>query len=120
MTDLSETLSNLTRQLAPHFRPEVLQGNPTCFQFTFNEAAPFHLQVSEDHFSFRVGRHEHPTLTLYIDSFTTCLGLLTGEISGMDAFMAGNYRADGHIVESQLLLYLFAPATPTVVYELKD
>jgi putative sterol carrier protein len=119
MTDLRESLTELTEQLAPHFHPEVLQGNPTCFQFTFEEAAPFYLRVSDDDFSFHAGRYDHPTLTLYIDSFATCLGLLTGEISGMDAFMAGTYRADGHIVESQLLLYLFAPATPTVVYEVK-
>jgi len=120
MTDLSYSLANLTSQLAPHFRPEVLQRNPTCFQFTFNEAAPFYLQVSEDEFSFHTGRHERPTLTLYIDSFATCWGLLTGEISGMDAFMEGTYRADGHIVESQLLLYLFAPVPTSAIYEVKD
>jgi putative sterol carrier protein len=120
MTDLSKSLANLSKRLTPHFRPEVLQGKATCFQFKFNESAPFFLQVTKNDFSFHTGRHEHPTLTLYIDSFATCIGLLTGEISGMDAFMAGTYRADGHIVESQLLLYLFAPAAPTVVHEVKD
>jgi putative sterol carrier protein len=120
MTDLRESLTELSEQLAPYFCPEVFQGNPTCFQFIFDEAAPFYLRVSEDDFSFHAGRHDHPTLTLYIDSFTTCLGLLTGKISGMDAFMAGTYRADGHIVESQLLLYLFAPEKPSNVYEVKD
>lgn len=120
MPDLTESLVNLTQQLAPRFRKEVFQGNPTCFQFTFDEAPPFHLRVSTNDFSFHAGLHESPTLTLYLDSFATCQELLTGELSGMDAFIEGKYRADGHIVESQLLLYLFAPAAPAVVYAVKD
>jgi len=33
--------------------------------------------------------------------------ILSGDIDGMEAFMAGDYRADGNIILSQLLLYLF-------------
>jgi hypothetical protein len=38
----------------------------------------------------------------------------------MQAFMDGRYRADGNIVLSQLLLYLFKSDDPTIVYEVQD
>jgi putative sterol carrier protein len=43
-----------------------------------------------------------------------------GTRDGMEAFMNGQYRADGNIVLSQLLLYLFKSADPTVVFKVKD
>jgi hypothetical protein len=37
----------------------------------------------------------------------------------MHAFMDGRYRADGNIVLSQLLLYLFKSNDPTIAYEIQ-
>jgi hypothetical protein len=38
----------------------------------------------------------------------------------MNAFMDGSYRADGNIVLSQLILYLFRSLEPVLNYEIKD
>ena len=43
-----------------------------------------------------------------------------GTMDGMVAFMTGRYRADGNIVLSQLLLYLFRSDDPTILYQVKD
>jgi hypothetical protein len=43
-----------------------------------------------------------------------------GTHDGMDAFMDGQYRADGNIVLSQLLLYLFKSADPAVAFKVQD
>jgi putative sterol carrier protein len=38
----------------------------------------------------------------------------------MQAFMTGRYRADGNIVLSQLLLYLFLPMDQTSIHSVRD
>ncbi len=41
-------------------------------------------------------------------------------MDGMRAFMDGSYRADGNIVLSQLILYLFKSDDPTLIYEVQE
>ena len=73
---------------------------------------------------FRVAVHpgieSPPTLTLWLDKHTTIWRLLEGTLDGMTAFMAGQYRADGNIVLSQLLLYLFQSPQALLAHEIKD
>ena len=85
-----------------------------------NNHKDFFLFVSQDLFSFNEGRATNPTLTLYLDHHETCWQLLMGTRDGMDAFMNGQYRADGNIVLSQLLLYLFKSSDPAVAFKVQD
>ena len=117
---LEELLEQKRRQIAPHFKPGFLQREMTVFQFDFKDEEPFYLEVGLDHFNFFPGRFDSPTVTLHVRDHETCWGLLEGSIDGMQAFMSGDYRADGHIVLSQLLLYLFKPNDPTLIYEVQD
>lgn len=107
-------------RLEPHFKPEVLQRDYTCFQFQFEEGDPFHLEVIGSVFEFNPGIHPDPTLTLYVDNHQTCWSLLEGSRDSMEAFMQGAYRADSNIVLSQLLLYLFKMEDPTIAYRVQD
>ena len=93
--------------LTPRFRPHFLPAGHIVFQFRLEQSSHFYLTTSQDHFEFLPGQHPTPTLTLYLPDQDTVFKLLTGEIDGMAAFMAGQYRADGNIILSQLLLYLF-------------
>ena len=104
---LSQTLKQKKLILQPHFNPNLLQRNSTVFQFQFTDDENFFLFVTERSFKFNPGNTANPTLTLLLDRHETCWQLLTGNLDGMTAFMEGNYRADGNIVLSQLLLYLF-------------
>lgn len=117
---LATRLEEKTRLLAPHFKPGFLQRHYTLFQFHFDEDEPFHLEVTTTDFEFRDGIAENPTIRLYVDSHDTCWGLIEGREDGMQAFMDGRYRADGNIVLSQLLLYLFKPAEHPNIYEVQD
>ena len=119
-TVLSELLTEKQKVLEPHFKPGLLQRNSTVFQFRFTKDEDFFLCVSQDTFSFNEGSATDPTLTLYLDHHETCWQLLMGTHDGMEAFMNGQYRADGNIVLSQLLLYLFKSADPTVVFKVQD
>jgi putative sterol carrier protein len=62
----------------------------------------------------------NPTLTFYLDHHETCWQLLIGTQDGMEAFMKGKYRADGNIILSQLLLYLFRRPDPAVAFKVQD
>ena len=104
---LSRTLKLKKLLLEPHFKPNLLQRSSTVFQFQFTGDKNFFLYVTKRSFEFNLGNAVNPTLTLLIDRHETCWELLTGNLDGMTAFMNGNYRADGNIVLSQLLLYLF-------------
>ncbi|MDA0979627.1 MAG: SCP2 sterol-binding domain-containing protein [Proteobacteria bacterium] len=113
-------LSALHERLAPHFKPAFIQRDYTCFQFRFDDGEPFFLTVTPTTFEFSQGEKPDPTLTLYLDNHETCEALLEGRINSMDAFMEGRYRADGNIVLSQLLLYLFRNDDPTIAYRVQD
>ena len=119
-TVLSELLTEKQKIFEPHFKPDLLQRASTVFQFRFTLDEEFFLSVSKDTFSFHEGRATDPTLTLYLDNHETCWQLLIGTRDGMDAFMNGQYRADGNIVLSQLLLYLFKTADPAVAFKIQD
>lgn len=117
---LHETLRLKEQELRPFFKPGFLQRDYTVFQFKFTDGEPFHLEVTEASFSMAPGMHEDPTVMLFLDNHTTCWELIQGRADGMNAFMEGRYRADGHIVLSQLLLYLFKANDPTNIHEVKD
>lgn len=119
-TVLSELLTEKQKAFEPHFKPDLLQRTSTVFQFRFISGEDFFLSVSQDLFSFNEGSATDPTLTLYLDHHETCWQLLIGTRDGMDAFMNGQYRADGNIVLSQLLLYLFKSADPTLTFKVQD
>lgn len=117
---LRQLLLEKKGELAPNFKAGFLDRPNTIFQFLFEETDPFFLTVDTEDFEFIPGLHENPTLTLNLKDHDTCWGLLEGRINGMDAFMAGTYRADGNIVLSQLMLYLFKNNDASIVYEVQD
>ena len=117
---LNQLLQAKTDELAPHFKPGFLAREYTSFQFTFTAGEPFHLMVINDGVEFVAGRTDNPTVTVLVEDHETCWGLLNGSLDGMRAFMEGKYRADGNIVLSQLLLYLFKSNDPTLIYEVQD
>ena len=117
---IDDWLEELQRDLLTHFKPELLGRTRTVFSFEFDNDAPFHLIVQDNTFTFSKGLHENPIIRLYVSDHKTLKGLLTGSVDGMDAFMQKRYRANGNIVLSQLLLYLFKPDRPTIAYEVRD
>lgn len=118
-TDLAATLANKTAEFAPHFKPGFLSREETIFQFSLSSGERFYLVVTPGTFEFQAGNHDAPTLQVAISDLDTCWGLLEGRLDGMQAFMEGKYRADGNIVLSQLLLYLFKSNDPTIAYEIQ-
>jgi putative sterol carrier protein len=120
MSSLTDNLEQLARELGPHFKPGFLPQFNVIFQFQFEVGAAFYLAVCGGEFRFDAGQHQQPTITVFLDCHDTAEQLLKGTLDGMQAFMASKYRADGNIVLSQLLLYLFKPDDPTIIYQVRD
>lgn len=118
--ELMATLEGKKAQLIPRFRQGFLQRERAVFQFNFDVDEPFYLQIDGADLDLQPGQHPQPTINLYIDNHQTCWGLLDGRVDGMEAFLRGQYRADGNIVLSQLLLYLFRSYDSTIAYEVQD
>ena len=116
----TEQLDQQSSRLAPFFRSYFLPENPVTFQFNFDDADPFHLTVDHAEFVFKPGYAQTSTLSLWLDQPTTLWRLLEGRLDGMDAFLTGQYRADGNIVLSQLLLYLFQSPEPVLAHDISD
>ncbi len=117
---MEKTLNAMTEQLTPLFRQGFLRREVTVFQFLFDTGDPFYLIVEPTAFRFETGIASRPTLTITLDQHETLLPLLTGTEDSMTAFMRGRFRANGHIVLTQLLLYLFRPTDPVSVFEVSD
>ena len=108
------------QRLASHFKPGFLQRKAVVFQFHFDAGAPFHLVIDDADLVLAAGVHLQPVVNLYLDCHATLWGLIEGQLDGMEAFMNGQYRADGNIVLSQLLLYLFRRKDAALAYEVQD
>jgi putative sterol carrier protein len=102
-----ENIDEFNSCLAPRYEPALLDGRTLRFQFTTDSGCSFHLVAGPVDCRFEAGEVKAPSIRLYVDEPRTVFDLLTGRLDGMDAFMEGRYRSDGHIVLSQLLLYLF-------------
>lgn len=107
--DIDLIVTTWQTALNDRFRSGFLPIEDTIFQFQFEAQAeaPLFLTANQQAFALFPGTHQVPTLTLFVSDHATALRLLTGEEDGMAAFMAGSYRADGNIILSQLLLYVF-------------
>mgnify|MGYP001306351780 CR=1 FL=1 len=119
-TSLEIWLMDLRDELITHFKPEFLGRPSAVFNFEFDDDPPFYLAVVGNDFFFKTGKASDFTIKLFISNHQTLRDLLTGKADGMQAFMDNQYRSDGNIVLSQLLLYLFKPDRPTIAYEVRD
>lgn len=115
-----QVLDALDQRLRPSFRPGFLPSERVTYQLSFESEADLYLMASRE--SFHISDHpESPiTLRIWVRDIALLEALLLGRSSGMDAFMAGDYRSDGHIVLSQLLLYLFLPVDRAFAHEVSD
>ena len=103
----ANSAADFNRQFSSAYHPGFITDVTVTFQCRFTKDPTLHLITTATNAVFVEGETSTPTLTLYLDSRETLNGLLRGSIDGMNAFMAGQYRSDGHIVLSQLMLYAF-------------
>ena len=91
------------------FAEQAAVGVEAVYQLRFRDSAPYHLTIKDAVLRHAEGEHAAPTVTLYFDSFENHRALIEGRLDPMDAFLLGQFRADGHIVLVMRMLQLFVP-----------
>ena len=113
-------IHDLDAALRPSFKPGFMPLYHVAYRVVFDDESELSLTLSPDNFVLSDQPSPRTTLTIWIKDLQLLEALLLGRESGMDAFMAGHYRSDGHIVLSQLLLYVFLPSDRALAYEVSD
>ncbi|MBB3140866.1 SCP2 sterol-binding domain-containing protein [Halomonas sp. THAF12] len=93
-------------KLHDRFDPEAARGMDEVFQFHFSDAGDYHLVVQDGQLAVHEGVHDDPSISLSL-STETLKGVMSGDISGMSAFMSGKLKATGNVMLATKLGSLF-------------
>ena len=85
-------------------KPDQAAGLPD--QFDIEDDKTYHLVINDGTCKKHEGAHDDPSVTLIMNS-ETLQGIVSGETDGMQAFMAGQLRAEGDMMLATKLGELF-------------
>lgn len=103
MTSVAELFANIESQ----FNPDAAAGMDVIFQFAIEDADTYHLIVKDSTCTLEHGEHSDPSVTLIMDS-DTLKEIASGDLNGMQAFMAGRLRTEGDMMLATRLSDLFS------------
>jgi len=95
-----ETLKN-------NFNADAASGIDLVFQFNIEDAENYSLTIADGTCELAAGDHDDPSVTLIMNT-ETLKGIVSGETDGMQAFMAGQLRAEGDMMLATKLGELFS------------
>jgi len=95
-----ETLKN-------NFDADAASGIDLVFQFNIEDAENYSLTIQNGTCDLVAGDHDDPSVTLIMNT-ETLNGIVSGETDGMQAFMAGQLRAEGDMMLATKLGELFS------------
>ena len=101
-------LAAVRARLEPVFDARAAAEADHVYQFTIAGAPAFHLQVREGRLDVGADAHAAPSVTFLFEDLETALGIVTGDLDPMSAFMAGRIRTDGNLILALQLRGLFA------------
>ncbi len=85
---------------------DAAAGVDLVFQFNIEDDANYSVTIANGTCELAEGDHDDPSVTL-IMSTETLKGIVSGETDGMQAFMAGQLRAEGDMMLATKLGELF-------------
>ena len=100
------SVAQVFEKLENNFNPDAAKGLDLVFQFNIEDDQNYHLIINDGTCQLVEGDHEDPSVTLIMNS-ETLEGIVSGETDGMQAFMAGQLRAEGDMMLATKLGELF-------------
>jgi putative sterol carrier protein len=100
------SVAHVFEKLEKNFNPDAASGLDLVFQFNVEDDSNYHLIIKDGTCKLVEGDHDDPSVTLIMNS-ETLEGVVSGEVDGMQAFMAGELRAEGDMMLATKLGQLF-------------
>ncbi|WP_369601932.1 SCP2 sterol-binding domain-containing protein [Hahella sp. SMD15-11] len=100
------SVAQIFEKLKDNFNADAAAGLDLVFQFDIEDGDNYYLVVKDGTCELGAGNHEDPSVTL-IMSGETLQNIVNGETDGMQAFMAGQLRAEGDMMLAMKLGELF-------------
>lgn len=100
------SVANTFETLKNNFNADAAAGLDLVFQFNIEDAENYNVTISDGTCELAEGDHSDPSVTLIMSS-ETLGGIVSGETDGMQAFMAGQLRAEGDMMLATKLGELF-------------
>lgn len=100
------SVAQVFEKLEKNFNADAAKGLDLVFQFNIEDDKNYHLIIKDGSCKLVEGDHEDPSVTLIMNS-ETLEGIVSGETDGMQAFMAGQLRAEGDMMLATKLGELF-------------
>jgi len=93
-------------QMKSKFNSEAASGLDIVFQFNIEDDQTYHISIKDDVLDIVEGENDDPSVTLIMNS-DTMIGIMSGELDGMQAFMSGKLRTEGDMMLATKLAELF-------------
>lgn len=100
------SVADIIEQMKAKFNADAAAGMENVFQFSIEDGDDFFVAVNDGNFEIGSATHDDPSVTLIMTT-ETLVGIMTGETDGMQAFMAGQLRAEGDMMLATKLGELF-------------
>lgn len=102
------TIKTLMEKMPGAFLPDKAPGLDAVIQFHFTgeQASDWHAIIKDDKVETIEGVHAEPKMTMTADS-ADYLGIFTGELDGMAAFMQGKLKLAGDLNLAMKLTQMF-------------
>ena len=102
------TIKTLMEKMPGAFLPEKAHGLDAVIQFHFTgeEASDWYAEIKDDKVATVEGVHDNPKMTMTADS-ADYVGIFTGEVDGMAAFMQGKLKLAGDLNLAMKLTQMF-------------
>lgn len=99
-------VAKIFETLKDNFNSDAAAGEDLVFQFAIEDADAYHLIIKDEKCELVAGEYDDPSVTLIMNT-ETLQGIVSGETDGMQAFMAGQLRAEGDMMLATKLGELF-------------
>lgn len=100
------SVAPIFEKLEQNFNADAAEGLDLVFQFDIEDDNNYHVIIKDGTCQAVEGTHDDPSVTLIMNS-ETLKGIVSGETDGMQAFMAGQLRAEGDMMLATKLGELF-------------
>ncbi|MCK5893122.1 MAG: SCP2 sterol-binding domain-containing protein [Endozoicomonadaceae bacterium] len=100
------SITDVFDQMKEKFNSKAATGLDLVFQFDIEDAETYHLLIKDGSLDVVTGEHSDPNVTLIMNT-DTLIGIMSGEIDGMQAFMGGKLRTEGDMMLATKLGELF-------------